>query len=89
MFVPCPLTPMHNDTSAPSAKRGGKDKMSAAGRAAIAEAQRRGWAKINGSKPEKAEKKAKRKMSAAGRARIAAAAKSRWAKVKAVGKTRL
>jgi hypothetical protein len=70
-------------------RRGRKGKMSAAGRAAIAEGQRRRWAAVNSSKPEKTEKKAKRKMSAAGRARIAAAAKARWAKVKAEGRTRL
>ncbi|HEV2695010.1 MAG TPA: hypothetical protein VG347_19100 [Verrucomicrobiae bacterium] len=70
-------------------KKGG---MSAAGRAAVAEAQRARWAKVNAGKSAaktvKAPKK-RRKMSAAGRARIAAAAKRRWAKAKADGKTRL
>jgi hypothetical protein len=65
-------------------KKGG---MSAAGRAAIAAAQKARWAKHkrNGFKTEspKAEKPAKRKMSAAGRAAIKAAQKARWAKVRA------
>ena len=60
-------------------------KMSAAGRKAIAEAQRKRWA---ATKSEKAlakkapAKRAKRKMSAAGRAAIAAAQKKRWAEKK-------
>ena len=65
-------------------KKGG---MSAAGRARIAEAQRKRWAKIH-AKGTKS-KPAKRKMSAAGRAKIAAAARARWAKAKAAGKTSL
>ena len=68
-------------------KKGG---MSAAGRARIAEAQRRRWAKTKGESPAEpaADKpaKKKRKMSAAGRAAIIAAQKARWAKAKALKK---
>jgi hypothetical protein len=70
-------------------KKGG---MSAAGRAAVAAAQRARWAKVkagkSAAKSATAPKK-RRKMSAAGRARIAAAAKARWAKAKAAGKNKL
>ena len=55
-----------------------KRGMSAAGRAAIARAQKARWAKLKGKKVGK-----KHKMSAAGRAAIAAAQKARWAKIKA------
>ena len=79
-------------SKAPAAKRGRK-KMSAAGRAKIAAAQKARWAKINAGKPAKAAAKPaakkKRTMSAAGRARIAAAARARWAKAKAAGKNTL
>jgi hypothetical protein len=55
-------------------------KMSAAGRKAIAAAQRQRWAVLKGSaSPRKGPKKAKRKLSAAGRAAIVAALKKRWA----------
>ena len=65
-------------------------KMSAAGRARIAAAQKARWAKAKGKQsPAKAVKKAKRKMSAAARAKISAAAKKRWARAKAAGKTKL
>jgi len=73
-------------TPAPAPKR--KFKMSAAGRAKIAAAQKARWAKVKGAKPAVKPAK-KRKMSAAARAKIAAAAKARWAKVKAAGKTSL
>ena len=60
-------------------KKGG---MSAAGRRAIAAAQKARWAKVN--KGKKSVKSAKKhKMSAAGRAAIIAAQKARWAKAKA------
>ena len=55
-------------------------KMSAAGRKAIAEAQKARWAKIRGvnaGSPNAA--RPKRKLSAAGRKAIIAAAKRRWA----------
>ncbi|MBI5821374.1 MAG: hypothetical protein HZA88_20595 [Verrucomicrobia bacterium] len=60
-----------------------KRGMSAAGRAAIARAQKARWAKLKGKKAVKPVAKKKHKMSAAGRAAIAAAAKARWARVRA------
>ncbi|MFZ4695289.1 MAG: hypothetical protein ACOYMV_09205 [Verrucomicrobiia bacterium] len=75
---------------APKARRGRrKGKMSAAGRARIAAAQKKRWAawkaKHQGSakKGKKAVRKAKRKISPEGRARIVAAVKARWARQKA------
>jgi len=54
--------------------------MSAAGRKAIAEAQRKRWAAAKDkSVPPDAAKRPKRKLSAAGRAAIVAALKKRWA----------
>ena len=67
------------ETAATTAKRG----MSAAGRKAIAEAQRKRWAAKRGEAVPKAAKKAKRRLSAAGRANIVAALKKRWAEKKA------
>jgi len=60
-------------------------RISAAGRARIAEAQRQRWAKVRGtSSPTKSiAAPKKRTMSAAARKRIAAAQRARWAKVKA------
>jgi hypothetical protein len=66
-----------------------RKKMSAAGRASVAAAQRARWAKIKGTKPAAKAPVKRRKMSAAGRAKISAAAKKRWAKVKAAGKKSL
>jgi len=64
-----------------------KHGMSAAGRKAVAEAQRKRWAAIKGgSVTPKAGKKPKRKLSAAGRAAIVAALKKRWAAKKAGAK---
>lgn len=76
---------------APKARRGGrKGKMSAAGRARIAAAQKKRWAAFHAKRgnAKKAGKKAvvrkaKRKLSPEGRARIIAAVKARWAKQKA------
>jgi len=69
--------------SAPQKRR----KISAAGRARIAAAQRARWAKRKGRKsPVKLTHKPARKLSAAARAKISAAAKARWAKAKAAGK---
>lgn len=65
-----------------AAAKGGKRKMSAAGRAAIAAAQKARWAKLKGRKAGKPAKR-KIKFSAAGLARIRAAQKARWAKFKA------
>jgi hypothetical protein len=71
-------------------------KMSAAGRARIAAAQKARWAKIKAAKPTSKTVKVsaiastkRRKMSAAAKAKISKAAKARWAKVKAAGKKSL
>jgi hypothetical protein len=58
-------------------------KMSAAGRAKIAAAQKARWAKAKGKSAPAAKPQLKRKISAAGIARIRAAQKARWAKIKA------
>ncbi len=64
-------------------------KISAAGRKKIADAQRRRWAKVRGSRitavasATKNNGAPKRTISAAGRKRIAAAQRARWAKLKA------
>ena len=71
---------------------GGKGGISAAGRARIAAAQRRRWAKQRGGSPVSANQpktKTKKRFSAAARAALSAAAKARWAKAKATGKSRL
>jgi hypothetical protein len=61
--------------------------MSAAGRKAIAEAQRKRWAAAKGEAVDaEPAKKPKRKLSAAGRAAIIAATKKRWAAKKAEAK---
>jgi hypothetical protein len=65
-----------------------KNKMSRAGRAAIAAAARARWARVRGGTFEAAPKR-RRKMGRATRARMAAAARARWAKAKAAGKNRL
>jgi hypothetical protein len=68
--------------AAPEPAKRKRRKMSAAGRARIAEAQRKRWAESKKA-PEpsapKAAPKPKRKLSAAGRRAIIAAAKKRWA----------
>ena len=71
------------------AKARKKRGMSAAGRAAVATAQKARWAKIKAAKPTAKAPAKKRTMSAAGRARISAAAKARWAKAKEAGKKTL
>jgi hypothetical protein len=65
-----------------------KRRMSAAGRARIAAAAKKRWAKLR-SESGNAPVKKKRKVSRAVRAKMAAAARQRWAKVKAAGKTTL
>jgi len=68
-------------TPAPPTKRT-RRKMSAAGRKAIAEAQRKRWAasrKASQPSVPEAAPKPKRKLSRAGRAAIVAATKKRWA----------
>jgi hypothetical protein len=65
-------------------------RMSAAGKARIAAAQRARWAKVKGRKSAvKPVRKARRKMSAAAKAKIAAAARARWKQAKAAGRKRL
>jgi hypothetical protein len=64
----------------------GKRKVSAAGRARMAAAQKARWAGLKGEKPAK---KGKRTMSASAKAKIAASARLRWKKAKAAGKNRL
>jgi hypothetical protein len=71
------------------AKARKKRGMSAAGRAAVAAAQKARWAKIKRAKPAAKAPAKRRKMSAAAKAKISAAAKARWAKVKAAGKKKL
>jgi hypothetical protein len=61
------------------AKASGR-KVSAAGKARMAEAQETQWAKVKG------QAKPRRKLSAAGRASIIAAQKARWAKLRAAKK---
>jgi hypothetical protein len=61
-------------------QNGVRGKMSAAGRARIAEAQRRRWAKLKAKNVVATPKK--RTMSAAARRKIAAAQRARWAKIK-------
>jgi hypothetical protein len=62
----------------------GRRKISAAGRARIAEAQRQRWAKIMGKNAQAAPTEApKRTLSAAARKKIAAAQRLRWKKLKA------
>jgi hypothetical protein len=70
-----------NHTEVASDGKPAKRTMSAAGRRAIAEAQKRRWAAAKGAgseAPTKSPKKT-RKLSAAGRRAISAAAKKRWA----------
>jgi len=67
-------------------------RMSAAGRARIAAAQRARWAKYNAGKGGAARAKTSRSgrpLSAAAKAKIAAAARARWAKARAAGRKRL
>lgn len=77
----------HDETPGPFKR--GKNKMSAAGRARIAAAQRARWANVKGKNGGKPAKKGKRKMSAAAKKAISLAAKLRWKKAKAAGKNRL
>jgi hypothetical protein len=83
------LRAMRNGASqtAPASARP-RRKMSAAGRKAIAAAQRQRWAALKGEGvAQVAPKKAKRKLSRAGRAAIVAALKKRWAAKKAAKKS--
>ncbi len=64
----------------------GGRKLSAAGRARIAAAQRARWAKAKGETTNGSPVRKKRTMSTDGRKNIAAAQRARWAKVKALKK---
>lgn len=70
--------------SAPAAKgKRGRGKLSAAGRAKIAAAQKLRWAKAKGNTAAPAKKaRKKRVLSPEGRAKIVAALKKRWANAK-------
>jgi hypothetical protein len=81
------LFPNGHGTARPNAPAPKKQGMSAAGRKAIAEAQRKRWAAQKaGAAAAPVPKRAKRKLSAAGRAAIVAASKKRWAAKKAAAK---
>ena len=69
------------ETATPEPTTRKRRKISAAGRRAIAEAQRKRWAEKKQSKATTSEQppKPKRKLSAAGRKAIIAATKKRWA----------
>jgi hypothetical protein len=69
-------------------KPGTRRKISTAGRARIAAAQRARWAKVRrkGGKPNVLTMPKKKTMSAAARRKIAAAQRARWAKVRAAQK---
>jgi hypothetical protein len=75
-------------TAVEAATRRPRRKMSAAGRRAIAEGQRKRWAAAkDGASPKTpAAPKPKRRLSAAGRAAIVAATKKRWALARAAAK---
>ena len=76
-----------SSTASPKPTGRKKHRMSAAGRKAIAEAQRKRWAAAKAATTApKAAKKPRRKLSAAGRAAIVAALKKRWAAKKATPK---
>jgi hypothetical protein len=81
------LFPNGHGTARPNSPARKKGGMSAAGRKAIAEAQRKRWAAQKAdAQGEPSPKKAKRRLSAAGRAAIVAALKKRWAAKKASAK---
>src|ERR1039457_348019 len=71
----------------PTSEAKPKHRMSAAGRARIAEAQRKRWAATKkATEPAPATSKPKRRLSAAGKAAIVAALKKRWAAKRAAAK---
>jgi hypothetical protein len=81
------LFPNGHGTARPNAPARKKRGMSAAGRKAIAEAQRKRWAAQKAAtKSAPAPEKTKRKLNAAGRAAIVAALKKRWAAKKSSAK---
>jgi len=66
-----------------------KRRMSAAGRARIAAAQKARWAKLKGTTATPKAVKKRRKISPEVKAKLAAIARARWAKVRAAGKKTL
>lgn len=72
-----------------SKEQNGAGKVSAAGRARIAAAQRARWAKLKAksAKPNVVAMPKKRTLSAAARRKIAAAQRARWARARAAKKT--
>jgi hypothetical protein len=90
--------PAESAAPTPVSTKRPRRKISAAGRKAMAEAQRKRWAAIKGkpapqasakptvTPPSKAAPKPKRKLSAAGRAAIIAATKKMWAAKRAAAK---
>src|SRR5260370_39062210 len=72
--------------SVPRKSSTNKRRMSAAGRRAIAEGQRKRWAAARSGTAPKAAKQPKRKLSPEGRAAIVAALKKRWAEKKSESK---
>ena len=76
------------ETAAPGAPTKRKRRISAAGRARIAEAQRKRWAesKKDAEPSSPVAPKPKRRLSAAGKAAIVAALKKRWAAKRAAAK---
>jgi hypothetical protein len=78
------LGSLNGNYSTGTSRRG---RMSPEGRARVAAAQRKRWAKLKGtSAPPNVTAPKKRSMSAASRRKIAAAQRARWAKVKAAQK---
>ena len=69
-----------------TATKPARKKMSAAGRRAIAKAQKARWAKVKTAAPKTKPAKKRKKLSAAARKRISEFQKARWAKVKAAKK---
>jgi hypothetical protein len=72
-------------TATPEAPKGKRRRMSTAGRARIAEAQRKRWAESKKTSSPVAPEvpKPKRRLSAAGKKAISEATKKRWARVRA------
>src|SRR5215470_6037793 len=82
------ITSLNNALSALNAGRSSRrGRMSAAGRARIAAAQRARWAKVKGEKVVSIARRRRRKISAAAIARIRAVQKARWAKWRKQRKT--
>jgi hypothetical protein len=64
-------------------------RMSRAGRAAIAAAAKKRWAKYRGKGAKKSKPAKRKRFSAAARAKLAARARARWVEAKKAGKTTL